>query len=88
MKTIYTPEHKAHHNHSEFLAGEIRAAFEVPERAEIVLRRIQFLFVVFCKLLQRRRRFGVGTRQDFFLRKEQATFSLFCIVYLTGSTLS
>ena len=39
MKTIYSPRHHGHSGNFELFSGEIKPAFEMPSRAEIVLAR-------------------------------------------------
>lgn len=41
MKTIYSPDHKLHHSPGELLFGVFTPAFEKPERALLVLNRLQ-----------------------------------------------
>ncbi|MBE7185670.1 MAG: histone deacetylase family protein [Methylobacterium mesophilicum] len=41
MKTIYSPRHKGHSNQVELNSGEIVPGFELPERAEIIRRRVE-----------------------------------------------
>lgn len=41
MKTIYSSKHKLHHSPGELLMGKFVPAFEKPERAELVLERLQ-----------------------------------------------
>ena len=39
MKTVYSPRHHGHSGNFELFGGEIKPAFEMPSRAEIVLAR-------------------------------------------------
>ncbi len=41
MKTIYSPNHELHQSPGELLLGEFVPAFEKPERARLVLERLQ-----------------------------------------------
>lgn len=41
MKTVYSPRHKGHSNQVELNSGAIVPGFELPERAEIIRRRVE-----------------------------------------------
>lgn len=41
MKTVYSPDHRLHHARGELSDGRLEPPYEMPERAEIVLRHVR-----------------------------------------------